>query len=118
MFSESEKINKCVQEDLGKTSHSLMVTGLSELSSCKELNELDGIIMDKKSWQRCAVLFKHFGILDMINQKPLLVLQNISPSRSLKFRDSQQKTISCSFPYKTEDFTFALEKLFSIPAEA
>jgi hypothetical protein len=117
VFSENEKMIRCVQEDLEKTSHTLTTAGLSELSSFRDLDEFDGIIMDKKSWQRCSVLFKHFGILDLINQKPLLILLNISSMRSLKFRDSQQKTVSCLFPFKTEDFTFALEKLFSIPAE-
>ena len=115
VFSENEKVIKRVKEDLDKTSHTIKVVDFSELSSMNDLEEYEGIIIDKKTWQRCAVLFKHFGKLKLINNKALLILSNTA--KSLKFRDSQQKTVSCSFPYKTEDFTFALEKLSSAPVE-
>jgi len=118
VFSENEKVIKRVKEDLDKTSHTIKVVDFSELSSMNDLEEYEGIIIDKKTWQRCAVLFKNFGKLKLINNKPLLILSNTAKTKSLKFRDSQQKTVSCSFPYKTEDFTFALGKLSNVPAEA
>jgi len=118
VFSENEKVIKRVKQDLDKTSHKVKVVDFSELSSMNDLEEYEGIIIDKKSWQRCAVLLKHFGRLNIINRKSLLILSNTAKVKSLKFRDSQQRTVSCSFPYKTEDFIFALEKLSSASAEA
>ena len=97
-FSENENIKKSVAKALEGSSHELLSADLSELSGMEDLSDVDAMISDKKSWQRCVVLFKYFGVLNSLNQKPLLVLANDSKAKTLKFRDSKMSTflhLSC-----------------------
>jgi hypothetical protein len=118
LFSEKEKINQMVTEALENTSHQANTVDLSILTGMKDFSEFDIMVTDKKTWQRCAAVFKYFGILNSINDKPLMILVNDSKARSLKLREMQRKTEFYFLPFKTEDLLFSLENLLNVPSEA
>jgi len=116
-FSENAKAIESTKQVLQGSSHVITHVDLTLLTELDNLDDFDAVLVDKKTWQRCAAIMKYFGILDMINTKPLMVLATTSKSRSLKFRDSQEQSIFCGFPITQEDFNFAADKLFSAQVE-
>ncbi|MBF0431995.1 MAG: hypothetical protein HQK83_11990 [Fibrobacteria bacterium] len=118
VFSEESAVFEMVQNVLENTEHDMERFGLGELSSSKDLTGHDVIVVDKKSWQRCVTIFKYFGILDAINDKPLVILTNELKANHLKFRDSKQKTAFSPYPIKAEDFFSSLTKLMTVSQES
>ncbi len=116
IFTNYKRIKLAISNMIGKTQYEAVYNNFEELTSNREVEQFDAIIVDRKTWQTHASLLKYFGLLDALNQKPLLVLANEYGSSHIKFRDSKSFTGLFSTSMDISEFTAVLDKAQSIPA--
>ena len=64
VFSEIVEIEKSIQSALEMTTHTYKTIQLDGASIINNTDSYDGLIVDKKTWQRNASLLKYFGALE------------------------------------------------------
>jgi len=113
-FSDNPKVIQSLQDAISGSVHTIEITNLTEISSGITFSDYDGIITDRKSWQRSASLFKYFGFLNTLNNMPLMILTTEGKKIRIKLRDSEYPVVHCSYPIVGNEVLSNIEKLISV----
>jgi len=113
-FSDNPKIIQSLQDAISGSVHTIEIANLTEISSGINFSDYDGIITDRKSWQRSASLFKYFGLLNALNNMPLMILTTDGKKVRIKLRDSGLPVVHCSYPVVGNEILSNIEKLISV----
>ncbi len=111
VFSENNSLRKQVEDLLTSTPHNFETFNLQSILSREKAAGFDGLLIDHESWQRCTVLFRYFGVLDVLNGKPLLVMSKSKKLPGMKMRSGKAPTLHATFPSNTDDFYTALQQM-------
>jgi len=113
-FSDNLKTIQSLRDAISGSVHTLEQANLVEISSGIPFSNFDGLIIDWKSWQRNAALFKYFGILEDINNLPLMILSSDGKKIRIKLRESSFPLVYSNYPVIANDVLSNLEKLITV----
>jgi len=113
IFSENLNFRKMVEDALTSTPHNFESLPLDGILGRGRMDGFDALLVDFQSWQRSAALFRYFGLLEVINRKPVIVFQKgkLKKAPALKLRNTRIHTGFCPIPVQTEELYLALQQM-------
>ncbi len=113
VFSENNSIRKQIEDLLTSTPHNFESFDVEAMLSRGRARGFDGLLTDHQSWQRCASLFRFFGVTEALNQRPVLIFSKYKKMPPVKSRPPKAVTAHCPMPAQNEEFYSALQQMAS-----
>jgi DNA-binding NtrC family response regulator len=113
VFSENNSVRKQIEDLLTSTPHNFESFDVDAMLARGRARGFDGLLTDHQSWQRCASLFRYFGITEALNQRPVLIFSKHKKMPTVKSRPHKVVTTHCSLPPQNEEFYSALQQMAS-----
>jgi hypothetical protein len=113
VFSESASIRKQIEDLLTSTPHNFESFDLDAILSRGRARGFDGLLTDYQSWQRCASIFRFFGVNETLSQRPVLIFSKYKKLPPVKSRPPKALTAHCPLPPQNEEFYSSLQQMAS-----
>lgn len=103
LYPGSNKIGAVIKDFFSDSQYQITEVNLEQFTGLKDFSSYQGILVDKRNWQRNSVLLKYFGTLEKLGKRPLIVFNNEGHSQKLKYREASQPSAICSFSTGREE---------------
>ena len=117
VHTENEKVLKSLKDAAYSLNHEVELLAEQDISSAINFQNADVFVVDKKTWQRSASIFKYFTLLGEILRMPIVVLSNEGRQGHLKFLENNSNVQVCGLPVRSEELNSVIEHLNRVGAE-